>query len=109
MSKNIYRQGDVLIVPVDSIPATVSRVDDEGGRLILARGEATGHHHSFPHNRSAVMFRDDVGGGGVLLSVGDVAAPLEHQEHSTLDIAPGNYKVSIQRTYAAGMARRVAD
>ena len=41
----MIRQGDVLIVPVEEIPATVEAVERENGCIILAHGEATGHAH----------------------------------------------------------------
>ena len=65
MKKNTgFRQGDVLVIPVATIPASAQEVQPRNGRLIVAEGEATGHHHSFPHRQGAVMFRDDVAGGG---------------------------------------------
>src|SRR6185295_3377327 len=44
----MYRQGDVLVVPVaeDKVPAgLIPAPRDRGGRMVLARGEATGHAH----------------------------------------------------------------
>jgi hypothetical protein len=104
-----FRQGDVLVMPVKSIPSSAQEMAPKNGRLIVAEGEATGHHHSFPHRQGAVMFRDDgAGSGGMYVRV---AAPvaLEHQEHAALMLAPGAYRISIQRTYQSGMARRVED
>ena len=60
--RKAVRQGDVLIWPVDTIPTAAAEVPAHGGRLIVAHGEATGHHHSFPHMRGAVLFRDDGAG-----------------------------------------------
>ena len=37
----MYRQGDVLIVPVESIPEELDPVDREDGRVVLAHGEVT--------------------------------------------------------------------
>lgn len=104
----IIRQGDVLIRSCKSIPKTVKQVPAENGRLIVARGEATGHHHSFPHRSGATLFRDDGTGGGFYLKTNKVI-PLEHQEHTTISLAPGEYEVVIQRTMASGLVRRVAD
>jgi len=106
----MIRQGDVLIVPVKTIPQTAQRVAAENNRLILARGEATGHHHSIAMSDRVAMFREDGSGGGLFLTVaGDAPAMLEHQEHTALPIAPGKHRVVIQRTFQAGMVRRVAD
>ena len=107
MTKGI-RQGDVLVIPCKSIPNSAATVDPQNGRLIVAYGEATGHHHSFPHMRGAVLFRDDASGGRLYVEATDAVA-LEHQEHSALTIPAGKYEVRIQRTYRAGMVRRVED
>lgn len=107
MTKGI-RQGDVLLIPCKAIPTRAVAVEPQNGRLIVAYGEATGHHHSFPHRRGAVLFRDDASGGRLYVKVTDVVA-LEHQEHTALTIPVGKYEVHIQRTYRAGMVRRVED
>ncbi len=106
--QSIIRQGDVLVIPVDAIPAGVSKVEAEGARLILARGEATGHHHSLALSNRVTLFRDDASGGRLYVQA-DAPVLLEHQEHTALTIAPGNYAVRIQRTVQSGLVRRVAD
>jgi hypothetical protein len=113
-------QGDILIIAQGIIPrldVDISKLETsepENGRLILARGEATGHHHSLPHTRGAALFRD-ASNTPLAFQVED-AMPLQHQEHSTIAFAPdpktnptGKFNVIRQRTYHAGMARRVAD
>ena len=104
----MIRQGDVLIIPCGKIPTGAARVDPENGRLIVARGEATGHHHSFPHRRGVTLFRDDGAGGGFYIKA-DISVALEHQEHSALMIEPGTHCVIIQRTFASGIVWRVTD
>ena len=106
--KTMIRQGDVLVLPCKTVPPAAVPVEAENGRLILARGEATGHHHSIALSPRIAMFRDDGGGGGLYLDVKEPVA-LDHQEHSTLTVAPGLHQVRIQRTVQSGMARRVAD
>lgn len=107
-TKNAVRQGDVLIVSCSSIPETAVPVDPDAGRIVVAYGEATGHHHSFQHRRGVTLFRDDAAGGTLYLRV-DESADLIHQEHSPLTVRPGVHRVSIQRTYRGGLVRRVAD
>lgn len=107
--KTMIRQGDVLVVPIKKISASVKLVTPEAGYLVLARGEATGHHHSIAMSERVAMFREDGAGGGLFLHVTDAPVVLEHQEHSALQIAPGAYRVVIQRTYRAGMSQRVTD
>jgi hypothetical protein len=106
--RKAVRQGDVLIWPVTAIPETAVELAPHGGRLIVAHGEATGHHHSFPHLRGAVLFRDD-GSGGTLYVRADRPTPIEHQEHSALTVSNGASVVIRQRTFVAGLARRVVD
>lgn len=96
---HIIRQGDVLLLPVAKAPAKRVPVEAENGRVVLAHGEATGHHHSFALSDRVALFREDGSGGGLFLSVSGAA----------LAVPPGDYKVIRQRTYEAGMARRVED
>lgn len=42
----MFRQGDVLIRPVASIPDGLKKVPLDKGRVILAYGEVTGHAHA---------------------------------------------------------------
>lgn len=126
----IIRQGDVLLRWVEEIPAAATPVEPIHGRLILAEGEVTGHHHSI-----AVVERSpgetrarDAGAlpplpeGGVpldlprLLALGDERyldlprpAELEHQEHATLLLPEGRYQVLQQREYHPAGLRQVAD
>lgn len=47
-NKNIhYRQGDVLIQRLDALPPDLKPVPADGGKIVLAHGEVTGHAHCF--------------------------------------------------------------
>jgi hypothetical protein len=108
--RKAVRQGDVLVLPITALPPKTLPVQPENGRLVLAHGEATGHHHSFAFSERVALFREDGGGGGLFGSVtGHAAEPLEHQEHAALPVSPGPIAVIRQRTYVASIARRVAD
>ena len=65
------------------------------GRLVLAEGEATGHAHAIAEP-DAREFR--VGDERFVLVRS--AAQLIHEEHATIDLPPGAYRVVIQREYA---------
>lgn len=109
-TRSIIRQGDVLVVPIEKLPTTIVPVEAETGRLILARGEATGHHHSIAFADRVALFAEDGSGRGLFLSVtGAEPVALEHQEHTALKIAPGDYEVRIQRTMRSGLVQRVSD
>lgn len=47
------RQGDVQIQQVAKLPAGCKEVPSEGGRIVLAHGEVTGHAHAIYDWRSA--------------------------------------------------------
>lgn len=98
----IYRQGDVLIRRVRRRPRD-ARAEVQDGRLVLARGEVTGHAH--------VITEPDAG----LLSVsGQVdrwlrvrtKATLVHEEHAPITLPRGIYRVSIQREWSDAMKPR---
>ncbi|GAA2700948.1 hypothetical protein [Actinoplanes palleronii] len=105
----MYRQGDVLIIPVDQaeVPACAPVPHDRRGRMVLARGEATGHAHV-------------VGGPGLRL-VADLDDPermfvevpthgrVSHEEHGPIALPAGHYRVVRQREYIPGAFRPVAD
>lgn len=107
MTKDIIRQGDVLIVSCGEIPETAVPVAPEDGRLIVARGEATGHHHSFRHRPGIVLFRDGTTGPFYLRA--NSRAVLEHQEHTALATRKKTSVVVMQRVFSSGAARLVAD
>lgn len=95
MTKMI-RQGDVLLIRRDDIERAIGQpTPAENGRLILAHGEATGHHHSVA-DTDAELIRI---GERMLLAVARQTA-LEHQEHAPLTLEPGVYEVRRQREYA---------
>lgn len=106
MRRGMYRQGDVLLVPVDSVPQDAKKKRRVGGRVILAAGEVTGHHHAIRDSGVALLEL----GERRFVSVGEEGAELKHEEHSTIPVAPGAYEVIIQREYDdAEEWRRVAD
>ena len=100
----MFRQGDLLLVRVDRAPAG-RRVEAEHGRLILARGEVTGHHHSVAVADAELVDTAE----GVFLRI-MAATPLVHQEHGAITLEPGDYRVTRQREYQPGeLPRQVAD
>ncbi|WP_433789886.1 hypothetical protein [Actinoplanes sp. CA-252034] len=105
----MYRQGDVLIIPIPQreVPSCAPVPRDRRGRMVLARGEATGHAHV-------------VGGPGLQL-LADVDDPeslfidvashgrVTHEEHGPISLPSGHYRVVRQREYIPGAFRPVAD
>jgi hypothetical protein len=105
----IYRQGDVLLVAINSIPANArTEVARDNGRIVLAYGEVTGHAHAI-HDTEAVLLAAPDTEDRFLRIMATVA--LEHEEHATIMLPPGDYITRRQREYtSADMAPiRVAD
>jgi len=102
------RQGDVLVAPRDK-PFTGQRVAPVKGKLILAEGEHTGHHHWVEATPNVAMFDNGV---DTVLSVMEHAVPLSHQEHTAVPISIGDSDVIRQRRVMPGsehLVRTVTD
>lgn len=101
------RQGDVLLVPIDKIPAN-AKLQKHKGRITVALGEATGHHHTIELSEkdAADWWKDDQGVQYVEVKT---ESPIVHQEHSELVLDPGAYKVVTQREYTPKEIRNVRD
>lgn len=96
------RQGDVLILPVDSIPEELKPTK----KVTLALGEVTGHHHSILNG--AVGYADDEDQLAEYFEVFE-NADLTHQEHDTITFSPGKYRNVIQVQYTPQALIRVTD
>jgi hypothetical protein len=104
--KKHYRQGDVLIQRVTSIPASAIVAKRIEGKIILAYGEATGHHHAIGETDSADWWKD---GEVQFLEIPKTGATVTHQEHSPIALPPGKYRVTRQREYSPEAIRNVRD
>ena len=102
---NQLRQGDVFLVKVDELPANLTSIHCENGKIVLAHGEATGHAHTIS-NRVAKFFENK--SGQRFLSVTN-SAVLQHQEHDKISIPKGNYQVVRQCEYTPQEIRNVVD
>ncbi|UED83503.1 hypothetical protein [Streptomyces profundus] len=108
----MYRQGDVLIVPLaaEAVPADALEAESEPrdgrGRLVLALGEVTGHAHAVVG--PGRLIREGGAFGPALLHVPD-GARVVHEEHAVIPLPRGWYRVVRQREYVPGSVRVVAD
>ncbi len=100
-----YRQGDVLVTPIATIPASATEVRGKK-RVVLADGEMTGHQHAIDYSaRQMQVFAD---GSQLYLRVKSPVV-LTHQEHSPATLAPGDYIVVRQVEVWLDEVRQVAD
>ena len=104
----MYRQGDILIVPLAKMPKGLDPIDCKDGPVLLADGEVTGHAHAIKDRRAA-LFRDPKLAAIFMHVSGDGPVALEHQEHSTVQIPPGIYQIIRQREYSPEAIRTIAD
>lgn len=102
------RQGDVLLIRVAKIEAATEIPRDSQGRIVLAHGEVTGHAHAI-HCDTAGFFRSGAAAnGGFFLNVVN-RVELRHEEHTTVRVPKGAYRVLRQSEYSPGELRQVAD
>lgn len=112
-----YRQGDVLIENVPTIPTTAVK-QKKSRRVILAHGEVTGHHHCLETADPADWWKQGEIStandkprtlAGELFMTLPAGATVTHQEHAPIELPPGNYRVTRQREYSPEEIRNVAD
>ena len=109
-SREMYRQGDVLVLPLarDELPQPLIRAPrDRRNRMVLALGEATGHAHIVTGDGVSLLCPPDDPSRLFLLIEGH--GRLVHDEHGPIALGPGAYRVVRQREYAPGAIRPVAD
>jgi hypothetical protein len=122
-----FRQGDVLIVMVDSLPKGAVAKPRDNGRVVLAYGEVTGHCHAITERKCVHYDAPDAvsAAEALLASVGmkrqltaenaptflelAVEAPLQHEEHGTIKLPVGTAVVIRQREYSPTELRSVVD
>jgi len=107
----LKRQGDVLFIRRDKLPAGASRKRPDGA---VAYGESTGHSHRLADLETAEVLEIGEGifvrvsGEGVSIA-GDPGATFVHEEHGPVSLSPGNYEIRIQREYSPEAIRNVVD
>lgn len=98
MKRRAVRQGDVLVVPIEPGRAQGQAVPPVKGKVILAEGEQTGHHHYLDAAPGLVMLDDGI---DTFIQM-EGRQPLKHQEHTALDITSGDSEVIRQRRVMPG-------
>lgn len=117
MTRNVLRQGDILLIRTESAPAEFER--RAPGKAIVGYGEATGHHHVLEMAQWVVApgtTDDDLrrfAQGERHMPVFVVATEpttLTHPEHDALTVAPGVWRVIRQTQHVPGdLPRAVLD
>ena len=85
----ILQQGDVLIETVNKIPERAKPRKDR----VLAEGEATGHFHRAGEGATVLEDGDD------LFLLVKKECQVTHEEHGTITVPPGEFRVRRVREY----------
>jgi len=104
----MFRQGDILITQVDGNSIDHGKYSIIPDSKTVALGEITGHHHTFSDNSQVLLFKDKKDGKSAnnnnlddptLIQVQSEMAELEHQEHNTILLPEGTYKITREVEY----------
>jgi hypothetical protein len=102
----LYFQGDVCIERVEDAPVQGNPIPPASdGAVVLAHGELTGHRHAF-YGGGVTLFKDDALAQDMPpelyighLKVEAEAADLMHEEHDTIRLGKGTWRIRLQREY----------
>lgn len=105
-------QGDILIIPIKTIPVTAKSAVAENGHYVVAHSE-TGHHHVIEKHRAEVFEAADdafiayvrtMGGGA------EITHKRDFHTHEAIGLAPNStYEIRRQREYVPEGFRRAQD
>lgn len=104
----MFRQGDVMIRQVRSIPKAAKDATPKG-RIVLAHGELTGHAHAIAEGEAREFTLADAGTAVRRFLQVVSEATVRHEEHAPIPLPPGNYEIVQQREYTPEAIRNVAD
>ena len=102
--KEQFRQGDVLVVRVKSIPSNAVDVTPKD-RIVLMHGEVTGHAHAVREVTKARLI--DVQAERYLNVLQETT--LLHEEHGAIVLRKGHYQQAFQTEEQGEEVRPVAD
>jgi hypothetical protein len=93
----MYRQGGLLLIPVESAPSgrQVDRVAD--GRLVLAGVDSGRHAHAIVEAGATLVV--DEWGEWFLTVTEAGGVNLTHEERAPVRVLPGSYRVALQRSH----------
>ena len=93
MGKKQIQQGDVIIKEIDTLPVGVKPdVYRDSGKIIIAKGEASGHDHVIESDGAELW---EIQKGGAIQKYLKVSKPVTiyHDEHKPLPIPVGIYEI----------------
>ena len=110
-TRNLYRHGDLLITRINAVPQNAISISSK----IIAEGEVSGHKHKLVGKATVRILPGRDAGTTIIGRVesGDVSVnripelyfstsedvKLTHEEHKTLELPRGSYKVTKEREF----------
>ena len=98
----VWRQGDVLIDTIPELPNDAVRRPG----TVLVEGKMTGHAHRISNPETAELWEAS---GNLYLKDIAASAEIAHDEHKSITLSKGIYRVWQQREYTPQAIRRVMD
>lgn len=105
-TKNVlmYRQGDLLLTAIKSIPRTAKSIKTD----IILEGEVTGHAHRLKNGKLFIS-KDSLNGNQIYIDARNGKSYLSHEEHKRINLQACCYKVTRQREYEPDIYRWIVD
>ncbi len=103
LDKGQIRQGDVLLVRINSAPEGEAEKRDPARGTVLAYGEVTGHAHRFAEPHVQIIKTPKARH----LRVVKTEALLRHEEHTAPMVAPGDYALPKQVEWTDALEPRI--
>lgn len=97
----IYRQGDLGFIPIESMPKSAKPLDNR----LIRKGE-TGGLHLLEEKKGSILYEDE---RGVKYVMSEDGVGILHGEHKRVDLPPGQYEVRVQRELGANGEQDVID
>lgn len=97
-----FRHGDVIIQQIERLPENLEPLP----HLILAHGELTGHAHRVTPAVGARLLRSP---DSLFLEISADGKQAVHEEHASIPLPQGFYRVWRQREYSPEEIRIVRD
>ena len=97
-----FRHGDVIIEEVTGLPDSYKKLP----HTILAHGEVTGHSHRIRESSDADLYSTPE---ALFLHVRGPEVSVVHEEHDTITLTSGYYRVWRQREYSPEEIRVIRD
>jgi hypothetical protein len=104
------QHGDVLLKEIESLPGGVKKTRRENGRLIVMKGETTGHAHVITDQAASIWMLEKDGKTELYLEATEPVTII-HEEHKPLPIPAGIYRIGqvSEYDYFREMERKAID